>query len=197
MRYHATALVVAGVMSLGVAGCGTSYNVQTMAAPKTTLTEYRTFHLLPTPSRRDGGVPAGAYDPMVNNSITNRALRTTVQNAFENRGYVDVEWMPDFMVAVYASAREKLDLMQWQFGYAYPYSRRGWMIGMPAYPIEYGEGTVIVDVINPETMDLVWRGTATAVLGDDVAANTTELQKAASAIIEKFPRAKQRIVADR
>ena len=192
MRYRATALAIASVISL--VACGTSYNVRTMASPKAPLTEFRTFHLLPMPSRRDREVPSGTYDPMVSNSITNRALRVTVQNAFENRGYIDVEWMPDFVVAVYASAREKLDLAQWQFGYGYPYWRNGWMIGMPAYPIEYGEGTVIVDVVNPETLDLLWRGSATAVLGDDSAANTKELQKAAAAIIDQFPRAKERIV---
>jgi hypothetical protein len=125
---------------------------------------------------------------MVSNSITNRALRASVADAFEKRGYVDVEWMPDFVVAVYASARERLDLSQWQFGY---YNWPHWWDAMPPHAVaQYTEGTVVVDVIDPETLDLLWRGSATAALGDDPQQNTKDLQKAAIAIIEKFPRVK-------
>ena len=188
MRYSRLFLALAAILSLS-AGCATSYDVRTMAAPKVTLTEFRTFHLLATPHRRDGYVPAGDYDPMVSNSITNRALRSSVQSAFESRGYVDEAWTPDFAVAVYASARDKLDLTQWQYT-PYPWWRHGWSMGVSTYATQYKEGTVIVDVVNPETLDLLWRGSATATLGEDPAENTKELQKAALAIVEKFPSAK-------
>jgi hypothetical protein len=102
--------------------------------------------------------------------------------------------MPNFVVAVYASAKEKLDITQWQYGY--PYWPRWWWQGVPQQSIsQYTEGTVIVDVINPESRDLLWRGTATAALGDDPAENTRQLQKAAAAVIGKFPKAKVRAVA--
>lgn len=186
MRYRRSALTFAVLLPLSGIGCATSYEVRTMAAPEVTLTEFRTFHLLPTPSRRDGRITSGADDPMVSNSITNRALRASVTSAFESRGYVDVEWMPDFVVAVYASARNRLDLSEWQYG---PYYWPRWWIAAPQRTTEYKEGTVIVDVVNPETLDLLWRGSATATLGDDPAKNAEELRKAAVAVVEKFPRA--------
>ena len=188
MRYGGTPLALAAVLALG-GGCATSYDVQTMAAPKVTLTEFRSFHIMPTPRRRDGFAPTGDYDPMVSNSITNRALRASVQSAFESRGYVDEAWRPDFVVAVYASAREKLDLTQWQYT-PYPWWPHGWSMRVSTYGTQYKEGTVIVDVIDPATLDLLWRGSATATLGDNPAENTKELQKAAVAVVAKFPRAK-------
>ena len=185
-------LAVLGLAALS--GCAPSFDVRTMAAPKTTLTEFHTYHLLPVPRRMDGRAGNGVYDPMVNNSIMNRALREAVDRAFQDRGYVSVEWMPDFVVAVYASAKEKLDITQWQYGY--PYWPRWWWQGVPQQSItQYTEGTVIVDVINPESRDLLWRGTATATLGDDAAENTRQLQKAAAAVIGKFPKATARAVA--
>ena len=189
MPYRSASLAVAGLMLLASVGCAPSYNVRTMAAPKVTLTEFHTFRLLPTPLPRDGRIPSGGDDPMVSNSITNRALRASVTSAFVSRGYTTADWMPDFAVAVYASAYEKLDLTQWQYGYpAWPYS---WWMRMPQQPMtQYQEGTVVVDVINPQTLDLIWRGSATATLGVDPNENTKELQKAAVAIVEKFPRAK-------
>jgi hypothetical protein len=186
MRYRVLAIV--SLLSLGGGSCARTYDVHTLSAPKVALTEFRTFHMLPTPRRRDGKISSGAYDPMVSNSITNRALRASVADAFATRGYVDVEWMPDFVVAVYASARDKLDLSDWQFGY---YNWPHWWDTMPPHAIaQYKEGTVIVDVIDPETLDLLWRGSATATLGDTPEQNTTALQQAAVAIVEKFPRVK-------
>lgn len=188
MRYPASCLALAAILSLS-GGCAASYDVHTMAAPKVTLTEFHSFHIMPTPRRRDGNVPSGDYDPMVNNSITNRALRASVQSAFESRGYVDEAWRPDFLVAVYASARDKLDLTQWQYN-PYPWWPRGWSVGVSTYATQYTEGTVIVDVIDPASLDLLWRGSATATLGDNPEDNTRALQKAAVAIVAKFPRAK-------
>ena len=197
MRHQLSRLVVASVVAFGGLACANSYNVRTMTAPTTAVTEFHTFNLLPTPRRRDGQIASGTYDPMVNNSITNRALRETVADALRNRGYGEVERNPDFVVAVYASAREKLDLTQWQFGYsAWP---RWWWVGVPPQTVrQYDEGTVVVDVIDPHSLDLLWRGTATAQLGEKPEANTKELQKAATAIIDKFPRAKPgAVVANR
>ena len=196
MRFRAFAFAIVGLVPIGGASCARTYDVHTMAAPKVSLTEFHTFHMLPTPRRRDGQRVSGAYEPMVSNSITNRALRSSVADAFEKHGYVDVEWMPEFVVAVYASARDRLDLSDWQFGYSnWPH----WWDTMPPHAIAtYREGTVIVDVINPETLDLLWRGSATATLGDDPEQNTRELQKAAVAIVDRFPRASSGpIVANR
>lgn len=196
MRPRLSIFAIGSILALGTVSCARIYDVHTLAAPKVSLTEFRTFHMLPTPRRRDGRTPSGANDPMVSNSITNRALRASVAEAFEKRGYVDVEWMPDVVVAVYASARDKLDLSEWQFGY---YNWPHWWDAMPPHAaVQYKEGTVIVDVIDPESLDLLWRGTATATLGDNPEQNTRELQKAALAIVEKFPRVKSEpVVATR
>jgi len=195
MRYHNVVAAAAGLLAFASTGCGPRFEVRTMAAPKVALSEFHAFHLLPTPRRSDGRPGGGAYDPMVSNSITNRALRETVADAFYNQGYVDDEWQPDFVVAVYASAREKLDPTMWQYGY--PYSARWWVVVPQQTLTQYNEGTVIVDVIDPATHDLLWRGAASAALADDPAENTRLLQKVAAAIVEKFPRAKPRAVAAR
>lgn len=117
-----------------------------------------------------------------------RALRTAVQRTFELRGYRDVEARPDFVVAVYSRALGRVDLSQWPAGY--PYSPEWWWSGMPSNATGYDEGTVLVDVLAPESLDLLWRGSARATLGPDPQANSIELQKAAAAIIAMFPKAR-------
>jgi len=122
---------------------------------------------------------------MLVNSISNRALRTDLVTGFQNRGYV-LSDHPDFAVAYYASASEKLDVAEWDYGYRYDPL---WWSEPGPYPpaVTYTEGTVIVDVINPSTKELLWRGQGVAAVDTDPNKFARELRKAVDAIIAKFP----------
>ena len=121
-------------------------------------------------------------------------LRETIAGELESRGYVDAEWMPDFVVAVYASVDEKLDLDDWLYGY--PTWPRWTVSSVPeASPIRFEAGTVVIDVLNPETLDLLWRGIATSSIRTDPAEMSLELANSAAAVVNRFPRAKPVVVA--
>lgn len=184
-------VAMCGALALFGVGCAPSYQVHTMTAPEVSLGAFSTFRLLPIPSPRDGRSRAGAYDPMVNNSIANRALRETIAQSLVGRGYVAVERAPDFDVAAYASAREKLDVTVWDYGYPY-WGRSRWARPPRETVTEYTEGTVIVDVVHPTSRELLWRGSGTARLAEDVTDDIKELQKVVKAVIKKIPRAAKR-----
>jgi hypothetical protein len=165
-----------------------------MAAPDAGLSTLHTFRMLAGPARRDGRAATGADDPMIANSIANRAIREEIRKTFEERGYVVNDRAPDFAVAFYATAREKLDVTVWDYGYPfYP----GW----PRYPArevsQYTEGTVVVDVVRPVSRELLWRGEGRAELSDNPTENVAQLAKTAAAIIARFPKARQQAVAQR
>jgi len=48
---------------------------------------------------------------------------------------------------------------------------------------------VIVDVVDPNTRELLWRGQGVAAVSDDEAKYEQDLWKTVTAILEKFPRA--------
>lgn len=194
MRLRVSALVFAGVLALRTIASAQQYHVRTMAAPDVKLASVHSFHLLPTPRRNDAAHKSGAYDPMVSNSIANRALRASVSGELEALGYHDVEWMPDFVVAIYATTRERLDLGLWSYGY--DSSPHWWSMTLPDQTSTPAtEGTVLVDIVNPETLDVLWRGTATIPLDHDPLENAKQLVNAAAAIVDRFPRAKPIVVA--
>jgi hypothetical protein len=189
--------VVAGaaLVAAGTA-CQRGIEVRTMAAPQVRFAELHTFQMLPGPARRDGRPTTGADDPMISNSIANRAIRERIVKTLEERGYVLDEHNPDFAVAFYATAREKMDVTGWDYGYPfYP----GW----PRYPerrpimTTYTEGSVVVDVVKASTHQLLWRGEGKAKLSDDPAENVQQLAKAARVIVDRFPSATPRVVATR
>lgn len=194
MRFHLPAGATALLLLGGIASAQPS-NLRTMAAPHVAITHFRSFHLMPTPLRRDGARSGGAYDPMQNGSAANRVFRRIVSDEFVDRGYFDSEWMPDFLVAIYATTRDALDLSTWQYGYGY--SPRWWSEASGATSTSFEPGTVVVDVVDPETLDLLWRGTAVARIGTSDLANTNALIEAAIAVVDRFPHAKPIVVASR
>lgn len=185
-----------GTLALTALGCAGSYHVRTITAPEAGIAGLVTFRVLPVPAPRDGRDRASAYDPMVNNSIANRALRERVTQAFQERGYSLDERAPDFAVAVYASARERLDVTRWDYGYPY-WPRWGWGARVPIRErvTEYVEGTVVVDVVRAGTRELLWRGSGATTLTEDPSRDVAELQRVAEAVVRKFPRSAPRAVA--
>jgi hypothetical protein len=186
--------VVCAIAAVAIAGCGQSIEVRTMAAPDAGLATLHSFRILEGPVRRDGRRVTGLDDPMIDNSIANRTIREAIVRAFQERGYTFNEMRADFAVAFYASATQKLDVSEWDYGYPYP--RRWPYPGARGQTItQYTEGSVVIDVINASTHELLWRGEGTAHLTDDTSQDLKRLAKAAEAIVAKFPRASAVTVA--
>jgi len=140
------------------------------------------------------------------NSISNRALRNDLVQEFAGLGYVASDSTPDFCVAYYASTNQKLDVTYWDYGYAWqPHWWSGWGRrwgrgwggdwGMQSAPTvtQYTQGTVIVDVFDPKTKELLWRGQGVAAVSDNEQQYEQELKKTVEAIVDKFPAAANKV----
>jgi uncharacterized protein DUF4136 len=187
-------LALIAALTMALAACASGVDVRTAVSPDAKLGTLHTFRVLPVPQPR-GPSSQPANDPMLVNSISNRALRSDLLQGFQARGYVVDDSNPDFAVAYYASTKEKLDVTYWDYGYAWsPYWWGGW--GPGSGPVDrtvtpYTQGTVVVDVIDPRTMELLWRGSGVARVSDDQQKYEEDLQKTVTAILEKFPPAQQ------
>lgn len=190
-----TSFRVAAVAALSVA-CGPAIQLRTAVSPEANLTALRTFRMLPAPRVRPGVGRLPAHDPMLVSSATNVALRRALVQTFESRGYVMNDSTPDFVVAYYASAQETLDVLCWDYGYPWrPRWWRGWGSGHERLATEYMEGTVIIDVLDAQGQELLWRGRGIATVSDDVDAYIAELRRTVVAILNEFPAAPPAVVA--
>src|SRR6267143_1951005 len=188
MRTRLTLAAAAAVLALAVCA---SVDVRTATSPDANLGALRTFSVMPNPERPPQFAPS-KNDPMLVNSISNRALRADLVKGFQGRGYALAD-NPDFAVAYYASTTQKLDVTYWDYGYPfYPGWWGGWGPG-PYDPTvtKYTQGTVVVDVVNPKTKELLWRGQGVARVSDDEQQYEQDLWKAVSAILDKFPQVRQ------
>jgi hypothetical protein len=180
-------LAVPAAMILALAACA-SVDVRTVRSPDANLEALHTFNVLPNPKPRapDAQPP---NDPMLVNSITNRALRADLVKGFEDRGY-GLSDNPNFVVAYYASATSMLDVTYWDYGYGF---YDGWWDGWGYDPAvtQYTQGTVIIDVLDPTTMELLWRGQGVASVSNDEPQYVQDLWKTVTAILDKFPQARR------
>jgi hypothetical protein len=199
-------LTVAAAAALTLTGCAPAISVRTALSPDASVRGLRTFRVQPTPQPKLAGAVASTNDPMLVNSISNQALRTDLTQEFAGLGYVASDSNPDFCVAYYASTNQKLDVTYWDYGYAWRprwwsgWGRRwgrGWGgdWGMQTGPVvtEYTEGTVLVDVFDPKTKDLLWRGQGVATVSDDEAQYEQDLKQTVAAIVDKFPAAAKKV----
>ncbi|MDB4877839.1 MAG: hypothetical protein JWM41_4285 [Gemmatimonadetes bacterium] len=178
------ALITCAAAAMAAAACAPHIDVRTVAAPDANFAGRLTFRILRVPAH-SGGTPLASNDPMLENSITYAALRDEVRRAFESRGYHYSSTAADMDVAYYATAAPVLDVRTFDYGY-------DWR-GFPRQYVDvfqYEQGTVIIDVIDPPTRRLLWRGEGKAAVSTDPNKYAKELRRAVDAIVKKFPPAR-------
>lgn len=177
---------VVAALAFVAAACSSASNVQvrTQSAPGFATTGRSTFRILPVPARGDG-VTLQSNDPMLANSITNHQLRQDVRQALESRGYRPADGeRADLDVAIYAAANQALDIRSYNYGYTW----RGWPREYTTVT-PYEKGTVIVDLVDPSSRQLLWRGQGVAQVSENPNKYANELGKVVDKIAKKLPEA--------
>jgi hypothetical protein len=100
-------------------------------------------------------------DPLANNQIWSNDVKQAIRTDLAEHGYVEAtSGHPDFYVAFYVGLKDRYDVNA--MGYGLPvFHRRGWWGwpgGYDVWSVPYTQSTLIVDVIDAKTNQLVWRG---------------------------------------
>jgi hypothetical protein len=103
-------------------------------------------------------------DPLADNEIWANDVREALRNDLSSHGLTEVRnGDPDFYVAFYVGLKDRYDIDS--VGYGLPVFHRGfrgewwgWPRGYNVWAVPYTESTLIVDVIDAHTNQLVWRG---------------------------------------
>jgi hypothetical protein len=130
--------------------------------------------------------PPAPNDPKRKESPTRKAIIEQVHSSFSNRGYKVLSNDADVDVAVYASMEPELNIS----GYTHDYDWKN--IPKLKDKTKFPKGTVIVDVLQPKTHVLLWRGQAVAPVSDDVEKYQKDLRNAVEHIVDKYPKAKEK-----
>lgn len=145
---------------LGVAACGPSIQAGADYDPDTRFSPYGSFTWGPPDA-----LPTG--DPRLdNNPFFVERVREAVEEEFAARGIRHAQGSGALMVHFHASVRDRTEVIETDRRLGYDVE--GYPTGTQV--VQYEEGTLLVDVADAGTRELLWRGWAQAdlqsVIGD-------------------------------
>jgi hypothetical protein len=155
------------------AGCAT-VSVNYDYDPDVNFTNLKTFNWLPNPksTTRHG-------------LVLNR-VKVAVKRELKSKGIVMVSDNPDFLIAIHGDKHSRTTITDW--GYSPGRYGRYWgPRNIDVY--QYEEGTLILDFVDANIKELIWRGTATGIVDPDLSPEkrTEKINNAVMKILDKFP----------
>jgi hypothetical protein len=148
----------AGVVALALAvGACSSMKVQTEYNQMTNFKGYKTYAWILQPPGPEQA-PA-ARDPRIREAVIGGIDRSLASKGMTK---VALEESPDLLVAVHGWAVNRIDVRT--YGYSYGPTPYGMYptLATPAVDVrQYRDGTMIIDLVDASSKQMVWRGTAT------------------------------------
>ena len=171
-------VLLLAVSALVLTNCGPSISVKTDYDLEEDFSSLKTFQWV------DERIPNNALDlyPLVKKRVAE-----SVKNDLENKGFVVNAESPDFAVVAHAQTKGKMQVTDWGGYYWYdpwwgPYGGR-------VDVSYYDEGTLVLDIINVETKELIWRGIGTGVVHEysNPEKRRQAIDSTVSTILKNFP----------
>ena len=170
----------AWLLALALAACS-SVQVKSDWDPTANFTELRTW-------KWQSATPLPTGNVRLDDPLVHKRIQAAIRTALDGRGYRQVaEGKADFEVAYHVAIDHKLDAQTIYTGYG-PY--RGWGMGGAHTVVDsYEVGTLIVDVIDPASNAVTWRGTAQTRLQELKTPEEREkrVQEVVDEVLKRFP----------
>ena len=129
-------------------------------------------------------------DPRLDSSLLDARIRSAVESELGVRGYAKTEATPDFLVAYHVALDTQLEATSVDSYYGGA-GYRHW--GGPGYTTtyvrEFEVGSLVLDVLDPRSKELIWRGSATAEIipGATPEEREARIREAVRRMLERFP----------
>ena len=182
---HLVAPMMAAALALGCAGQQAYYDYD----QSVDFGKLRRWAWLPHADEKPSG------DPRIDNPLTRQRIESAVTRTLTARGYEkSSEDTADFRVGYLVTVEKNVSSggvsTSFGFGRYSGGSGVGVTIGGPSTPLrEYDEGTLFIDIKDPKSGDLLWRGSSTSRLGQADTPEQSEkvIDRIVEEILANFP----------
>jgi hypothetical protein len=163
-----TAGFIALAAALLFTGCS-SVHVESDYDREVDFSKYNSFRWIPH-------VKGTEENPLMNDPLIEGHVKSAVNAELAKKGFTKLEeGHPDFLVAYYFTARNRVDVTH-HYGYWYPHTS----------VYKYKEGTLIIDIVDRVDRQLIWRGWATDAL-EDRSRLKDQIDHAIEKLMKQFP----------
>lgn len=168
-------------MMLMTMGCSPT-TIHTEFDPEGDFKSFRTWNWLPVDE-------FDSDDRRLNDPKVRKALTDVIDAALADRGYMKNPDSPDFFVIYHAALDQELNQRNIENYYEY----MNYMVFAPRVTTRYTEewdiGTIIVDIFDPESRRLIWRGTSMTEMNYQAGPreNRPIIEDAVKKMLKRFP----------
>ena len=183
-------ILFTAILTIWLAGCS-SLSVNYDFNQQTDFSKLKTYDWLPFPA------------DMKVDELNRTRFITAVDNNLAGKDFSQNSSSPDFLIATHFGKEKKVDITNWGYsyapnsyytgyGYRYPgrygyaggYASTG---GVSGY--EYEQGTLILDFVDANTKQLIWRATAQGIVSQASTPEkqTAKINDAVEKILASFP----------
>ncbi len=166
-----TLFVFGLLLTFVLSGCS-PISVRTDYDHEVNFANYQTFRWMPYPKK--------AKRKMVpRNSPLDKSIRQAVEHELKAQGLeMKKSGKVDALLVYHVGTRERVEIQHYGYRYDYWY-RRGHMH-------RFKEGSIIIDVVDPEQKQLIWRGSASGVVGHPEG-SPEKVDEAIAKVFEQYP----------
>lgn len=178
MKVYRIALFMAATALLFLVGCvsPTQYDYEQAAVEE--MSAYKSFAIDSREARSD-------YQDVVLSPIVDRRIERAIERELTAKGFEKVSGNPDFRITFNTVTKTRTEIND----FGPPPFRRVPYYGYGGRHLDidqYEEGTFLINIVDADTKELVWRGAHVKRLGWS-APNEAEVQKIVSSILTSFP----------
>ncbi|MGV3538296.1 MAG: DUF4136 domain-containing protein [Rufibacter sp.] len=183
--------LVLGLLVVGFSGCAPSFNVSTDYDQATNFQQYQTWSWY-----QDQPI-AKSDSSRRYSTFLDKRIKTAVENEMARRGFkkassrdqADMLLAYDLTIGNVQRVRPdyiSVPMIGYGYYYGYRYAYRYNRLYDNTTVQQYQEGTLILDIVDAQTNELVWRGTSETT-GSERSLNQEKVQEIVTHILAKFP----------
>ncbi len=178
--------VLACAVAWVVSGCA-PVTVHSMADPNTDFATFSTFKFLPDGGKPDPGVRPALRVRVVRDPLYHANLQAAIGLMLQEKGLVPVrgDENPDLLIGYHTVVQDRTEVVPPIYGVGW---RGHAYVARPGQVHWYKEGTLVIDVIEARSQQLVWRGVGVGAMRDMRPGDA--LQQAVAEILGEYPTAK-------
>ena len=179
--------ILFALLAVSLVGCQSGPKIQSEHNPDTDFASFKKYAIAPLPTSIPGGDPGLVLR-------TGQIVKAAVEAQLDAKGYQEVDEMTDadFVVKLTGKIVPKTDITDMGYsvrpsrGWYGAYAPYGYNYGHDVYVDQYEEGTLIVEVYEVTTKEMVWVGWGEARRKGDIP-DPALIQSTVAGILAAFP----------
>ncbi|RXR20478.1 DUF4136 domain-containing protein [Flavobacterium amnicola] len=115
--------------------------------------------------------------------LDKKRILYAIDDAMAAKGFTKSE-NPDILISIFTKERERVDMYQ---SYSFGWGWNPWWGMNYNRPVTTTEGTLLIDVLDAKSKELVWQGKGSGYLTQNVDKKDARIAEFVTKILEKYP----------